>query len=646
MLKVFCGIAFSSALFLLSSGQSYAHEIRSKDGTKCMDISGSGIWNGNDIVMYPCTGNNNQNFIYEGNQLKYAKDKSYCADVNPDDSRLTLWKCHGKKNQKFTISDGSIYSSYNTEQCLTVREPYAMLGLTINGKKPQNSSSQADNLVMTSCSRSSEQQFSIPKYCLYADANYQNKMSCGNDSTDFIQPNDQLSSISVVNAVVNLYQDGGLKGRMVRVDKNIDYLGDFNDRASSLSVANERTFLITSDPQVWCGVTNCGVDDATADKNISEQYSLFRTKYPDAEAVIINGDLTAFGHAKEWNQFWSLTKNLSSKDVTIPYYFGLGNHDFYNNYNDCAVNNCAIRSLDNLKSHVQAMSNLYSFDAMFSKGYEFPEIISKLKGSLSYSVNFGNILLIQLNDFESGRNPININEYVSGWEGLGAQRYQIERYQDAEYQWLHNQLYAARKKNQIVILNHHRPDADAGSLRYLINKFNVKLLFAGHYHDTLGKTGWGWYLSGSSARGTWLKLTINDKEKTAKIYSYDTGGKEKLVNSLSLNVNAVDLKPLSLPINVQVKNKGGYVSYVNVSYTDRYNVRQTVRSGNLAAGNTYNFSTPVGSKNVTVAGYNYTGLLWAPERWIFTLKDKNENVCVDTWGTTLDSKWAAVDCNS
>lgn len=49
-------------------------------------------------------------------------------------------------------------------------------------------------------------------------------------------------------------------------------------------------------------------------------------------------------------------------------------------------------------------------------------------------------------------------------------RHEIDRYQDAEYSWLERQLYSAYKNNQVVIVNQHRFDADAGNLKnYLIN---------------------------------------------------------------------------------------------------------------------------------------------------------------------------------
>lgn len=125
---------------------------------------------------------------------------------------------------------------------------------------------------------------------------------------------------------------------------------------------------------------------------------MFNEQYPDADAVIINGDLTEFGHADQWRDFESIVSRLK-----IPYYYGLGNHDIYNNYNDCWENNCVIRSVTKLFHHVNSKDNISDFDVNYTHGYVFPEVKETIKGSLSYSVDFGNVLLIQLNDYDKGK---------------------------------------------------------------------------------------------------------------------------------------------------------------------------------------------------------------------------------------------------
>uniref|UniRef100_A0A915HZB0 Calcineurin-like phosphoesterase domain-containing protein n=1 Tax=Romanomermis culicivorax TaxID=13658 RepID=A0A915HZB0_ROMCU len=60
------------------------------------------------------------------------------------------------------------------------------------------------------------------------------------------------------------------------------------------------------------------------------------------KAVIINGDLTAFGHHDELATFETLLEEARLK-LGIPFYMGLGNHDYANNVDDCYDNNCAQR---------------------------------------------------------------------------------------------------------------------------------------------------------------------------------------------------------------------------------------------------------------------------------------------------------------
>ena len=190
--------------------------------------------------------------------------------------------------------------------------------------------------------------------------------------------------------------------------------------------------------------------------------------------------------------------------LKTPYYYDLGNYDICNNYNDCWENNCEIRSFTKLFHHVNSKDNISDFDVNYTHGYVFPEVKETIKGSLSYSVDFGNVLLIQLNDYEKGKNPLKINQYTSGAWGGGAMRHEIDRYQDAEYSWLERQLYSAYKNNQVVIVNQHRFDADAGNLKKLLDKYNVQLRFAEHYYNAVCETWGGFRPPGSSALGGYL----------------------------------------------------------------------------------------------------------------------------------------------
>ncbi|WP_380183858.1 ricin-type beta-trefoil lectin domain protein [Kalamiella sp. sgz302252] len=217
----------------------------------------------------PCTKNPNQNFIYEDFQLKYVANKSYCIDVNRDKSgSLVLWKCNGGKNQKFTFANGFIYPHDYPEQCLTYKytgpKPIyeGWLNATASGSAGSSPYSDGYYIWSRQCEKGSTEKFSIPKYCLYIDSNYSKPFHCGDKNIAFLSPNDAVSSVSVINSSVNLYEHIDCKGTIFTINKNIAYVGNsFNDKASSITVPEEEEFIITSDPQVWCGVTNCNVDN-------------------------------------------------------------------------------------------------------------------------------------------------------------------------------------------------------------------------------------------------------------------------------------------------------------------------------------------------------------------------------------------------
>jgi len=526
-------------LFFLTSFSIYSHEFYDNSGSKCLDIKGGNIQNGNDIIMWQCHGGSNQNFLHDKNSnlIKLANNLDYCLDISKTkskpDGKLILWRCHGGKNQKFNITSQEIFINDELKNIKNTIKTYD--GKCLNYTK--------DSIDVKRCDSSPNQEFIIPKYCIYEHADYNGTRVCSSESSiSKLVPNDSLSSISLVNSRVKLFEHYWHQGNSLKIKDNVSFIGNnFNDKISSLIVDSKRTFLITSDPQLTCG-SNCGLSNTESRNNVFNQYKMFSKKYPNAEAVIINGDLTEFGHdtlsgGYEWSDFESAVRNL-----TIPYYYGLGNHDFLNNHNDCADNNCAIRSIYKLYHHVNRKDNLISFDVTRDIGYKFPSNFDKLTGSLSYSINFDQIVLIQLNDFDKNNNPYKINQYSTGFWGNGAKRYIISKTQDAEYSWLEKQLKLARSKNKIIIFNQHDHTSDAGNLINLLNKYNVKLRFSGHNHFSLGaKTLNGFYRSGSTARGTYLKLDINTFTNKAVIYTSDVGTDEiEFYEEIQLERNEFD----------------------------------------------------------------------------------------------------------
>lgn len=84
-------------------------------------------------------------------------------------------------------------------------------------------------------------------------------------------------------------------------------------------------------------------------------YDLNRRLENKPKALIINGDLTDFGHTRELIKFKVVANEFRSRTkINFPEIFqeewmslplrllvGLGNHDYENNIDDCTANRCA-----------------------------------------------------------------------------------------------------------------------------------------------------------------------------------------------------------------------------------------------------------------------------------------------------------------
>lgn len=102
-----------------------------------------------------------------------------------------------------------------------------------------------------------------------------------------------------------------------------------------------RHMVFVSDPQYpWSDLTDADVLDpdkeARSKELIELQYSdiaSFRKLNGGAShiPVMVNGDVTAFGHAGER----SYMKSVFDNKLQRLYDYGLGNHDYANNIDDC-----------------------------------------------------------------------------------------------------------------------------------------------------------------------------------------------------------------------------------------------------------------------------------------------------------------------
>ncbi|WP_328995758.1 ricin-type beta-trefoil lectin domain protein [Kribbella sp. NBC_01245] len=124
-------ISGSTAVQENGIGNSSSGEIRGSGG--CLDVSGS---DGTTILLYSCTGGNNQNWVHAENNTLHALFS--CLDASATQaSAVILYSCHGGTNQQWTQpGDGTIRSN---GLCLTAP---ATLGSKVTVAQCNNSATQ------------------------------------------------------------------------------------------------------------------------------------------------------------------------------------------------------------------------------------------------------------------------------------------------------------------------------------------------------------------------------------------------------------------------------------------------------------------------------------------------------------------------
>lgn len=290
-----------------------------------------------------------------------------------------------------------------------------------------------------------------------------------------------------------------------------------------------RHLIFTSDPQFpWTESSDNGWEESSSDREkrsrwlIEAQYSdiaNFRNNFSQAPAhvpVMINGDMTAFGHSHER----STTQSILGKYLGDAYDYGLGNHDYENNINDCGFpeNNCAAGSIAELKEKYWGKVDAFDLAARSEGGTKV------LYGSLAYSRSVGDVHLIQLNN-----EPTYTVSFSSGFP-LNKVNFEISDALD----WLERDMQRARNQGKIILLNMHKPDRWKGSpeqierFRAMIARYEVTAVFAGHLHNDPGRyTGWNRsdyfgdvpvFLSGGASNQTYLIASFARDRKTLTVH--------------------------------------------------------------------------------------------------------------------------------
>ncbi|CAI8807996.1 Metallophos domain-containing protein [Pseudomonas jessenii] len=291
-----------------------------------------------------------------------------------------------------------------------------------------------------------------------------------------------------------------------------------------LAVAATETpkhLVLVSDPQYpWSDLTDEGLpgNDARAKELVELQYSDiadFRRRNGGASRipVMINGDITAFGHGSER----SYMKEVFERKLEGIYDYGLGNHDYANNVDDCFLNNCAAGSIVELKERYWGKAD--SMDL----GIRSSGLGKIYYGSLAYSKNFGDVHMVQLHN-----EPTYAVEFSSG-NPLGPTAFEITPALD----WLERDLRSARQQGKIIILNMHKvydwkgTSEQIARFQQMIETYRVTAIFGGHDHWGAGSWfDWGKserfgyvpvFLSGSASQQTYLIASFSDDKQSLAI---------------------------------------------------------------------------------------------------------------------------------
>ncbi|PFN52282.1 metallophosphoesterase [Bacillus thuringiensis] len=298
------------------------------------------------------------------------------------------------------------------------------------------------------------------------------------------------------------------------------------------------SFVVTSDPQYpWTDITDNSDPNVTETESEKKRRSeeFIRGQYnsineyiqqlkgmTEATPVLINGDVTAFGHPWQWNKMESLLNILKA-----PILLGLGNHDIENNIDDCVANSCVRSSMEHYTDRIQLLAK-----TRYDRKGEYPNNSHKF-GSFAYSVDVGPIHFVQLNNYPT------MTFQVSGYT------------MEDSLNWLEQDLKDAYQYGQASIVNMHEPSGwkkgtqeQKDRFKGLLKKYNVKAVFAGHYHKKSGyfpndyKEYFGdvpVFLSGSASQKTYLIAEYDNNEmKVYKVRNNEWKNK-KLVGKINIS---------------------------------------------------------------------------------------------------------------
>jgi hypothetical protein len=234
-------------------------------------------------------------------------------------------------------------------------------------------------------------------------------------------------------------------------------------------------------------------------------------------AVLINGDLTAYGHASELSAWVAAVNQLK-----VDCYPALGNHDYQGN-EITTFNDPPGRMVDFMRGWLKTVTQtpgarVTSFDFKF----EYKPLGSLSAGSLAYSFNLGDLHLVMLHNY-----PF----YERRWSHAGAE-YDIT----SSFEWLKIDLAQARQRGDAILVFTHSYN-DRGcferadqlkDFNELMSKHQVSAVFAGHIHweckqiSTIRPGDIPVFRSGAASQQDYLVADVDLDLPKMKVTVYDS----------------------------------------------------------------------------------------------------------------------------
>lgn len=340
------------------------------------------------------------------------------------------------------------------------------------------------------------------------------------------------------------------------------------------------TFAVMADPQAFR--LSSGGDPNSESSNGAEWTRMNNRLVSAVNSVpglafgIINGDMTEFGRANSWNAAFNVYGKLK-----VPYYFGLGNHDYQNNSGDCwdvawsTIDGCALRSVDNMQKQFQKYGKeLENFSADWTDGI----------GSLAYSWDYKGVHFVQLQNHPAYGVRLNGT--------LGSAYYTIQ----PSLTWLANDLRKARFRGvKDIILNLHQyrghfessaSDYERRQFRAIMLTYKPLAVFAGHNHAFYRNT----HTDDRFYGNTTVYRTAAAFDAKYHLVTYDDGKLTVREMDGPLQQRSYVEQRQSLSAICKLPGKEGKTGEVYMStflsQGPHWNLRQVLRSGNNVDANT------------------------------------------------------------